>query len=680
VPSLKRHLRVAVADAPLGIVIVAAALVASGTITAAADLFTPWVTLPLAAVLAACGWWLIPRTQLPGRSETIAVAVALLAAAVWVGIQVNWPTEFLRPSRDPGIYTLTGIWLAEHGTPSIDVSRAVHLAAGDPLLDAVLGFDYEPDLAIHLQGGDSAPSIVGYGWWLAGLEGALRANIVMGGVALLAVFELGRRVLRSAVLALIPLVLLGASLPMINFARAPYTETAAVAFFAVAASVLVGAFRASSARGFLLAGVLAGTASMTRIDTALGLAAMMAAFALVGLGVAAPPTRIPLLRAFLLFAAGGAVFAGLGTADLLTNYARYVSDLGSQVALLWALLAGVSIFTLVLLGWRHRSITRGRGWISPWTPRVRRRWGLAISGIVIALMVFWVTRPFWMAYHQTSELGYQIHVAGLQAAAGVENDPTRSYDEYSLWWFAWYFGWPMLALVAVGLVLLFRRAVVGQDAGVLAFLSLSGGVALLYLNLISIAPDQVWAFRRVLPVITPAFLIAAAAVVGALWGARRRRWLARAGAVLAVAALLLGVRTSWNPSLFNDVEFGGQLSETTRLCALVDEYDIVVVSDVSSGLGLTLRVVCGADVLTLADGDPDERRESLAALVDEGLEPVVVTENPDGVAWNGQTPEATVVQPITRWDNRLFDSPRLSGTSERSTWVASVEADGALRP
>jgi len=662
----------------MGSAIVAAGFIAAATISASADLFVPWIVLPLGLILAVGGLLLMPRERVVARADVIGSAVALLFAIAWTLSQCFFPTEFLRPSRDPGIYTLTGIWLAQHGTPSIDVSRAVQLADGRSILDAALGFPYEADLSIHLQGGDAAPSIVAYGWWAAGLDGALRANVVMGGVALLAVYELGRRVLRGPLLALVPAALLGASMPMIYFARAPYTETAAVALFAAAASVLVIAFRKASARGFVLAGALAGVASMTRIDTALGLAAMMATFLLVGLGVADMPPRLPLMRAFLLFACTGALFAGLATVDLLVNYARYVSDLGSQVALLWALLIVTCVVTFAVLLSRHRHLAAGRNWIGAWSPRLRRGVAAAATAAVAAIMVFWVTRPFWLVYHQMSTASYRAHIEALQRAAGVAIDPSRSYDEYSVWWFAWYFGWPMVGLLTIGLMLLFRRAVLGRDAGLLAFLALTCAVALLYINLISIAADQMWAFRRVLPVITPGFLIAAVAVAGALYRVRRHRILARLAAVLSVVMLLVGVRVAWTLPLYDDVEFAGQRAETERICDLVKGRDLVVVSDVSNGLGLTVRVVCGIDVLTLDEASTTKRQASLASLAGEGLDVAVVTEQPDRVAWSREEPAASVVEPITRWDNRLFGPPELSGTTVRSTWVGVVGPDGAL--
>ncbi|MFT4028603.1 MAG: glycosyltransferase family 39 protein [Protaetiibacter sp.] len=663
---------------PLDAVIVAAAFLAAGTISAAGDLFTPWVVLPLGIGLSVAGLILHRRERDASRGHLVGALLAVAVAVVWTALQWPYPTEFLRPSRDPGIYTLTGIWLAQHSSPSIDVSQALSLVAGDPVLDAVLGFGYEQDLAIHLQGGDAAPSIVAYGWWAAGIDGALRANLVMGGVALLAVYELARRVLRSPLVALVPVVVLGASMPMIYFARASYTETAAVALFAAAAAVLLRAFGRGRVSDFALAGALAGVASMTRVDATLGFAAMIASFALAGIGSADPPGRAPLLRAFAVFAGAGSLFAGLGILDLLTNYGHYVSDLGAQMKQLWVLLGAVVLASATVVCWRARRMATGRRWTAEWTPRARRRWAMAVSALVVGVMLFWVSRPFWLAYHLTIGKGNLAHVADLQAAAGVTVDPTRSYDEYSLWWFAWYFGWPMLALVTIGLVVLVRRAVLARDAGLMAFLVLSCGVGVVYLNLIRISPDQLWAFRRLLPVITPGFLIAAAVVVAVLWAAPRRRVLARSGAVIAVLALLAGVRVAWTAPLYDDIEFAGQRAEIEAVCESVSGHELTVAADLTSGFALTIRVVCGVDVVTLADVGADERRQSLAALAERGVDAVVVTERPEALSWVGEIPEATVVQPITGWDNTLFGAPQVSGTADRSTWVAIPDSAGRL--
>src|SRR5690606_5706099 len=131
---------------------------------------------------------------------------------------------------------------------------------------------------------------------------------------------------------------------------------------------------------------------------------------------------------------------------LLVNYRRYVEDLGTLVGLLWGLVVAVTLATCVIDVVRSR---REGGRVQLLGDRTARTWWLAVSGVVVALMVFWLSRPAWFIYHSTTDAVYLNHVADLQSAAGVAIDPTRSYDEYSLWWFVWYFGWPLVVLATV---------------------------------------------------------------------------------------------------------------------------------------------------------------------------------------------------------------------------------------
>ena len=660
---------------PLAIVVIAAAIFTAGVVTAATHTFVPWVTIPVGAILAIGGLSLLRLPATATRSDVIVAAIVLVFAIVWVVAQLPYATEYLRPSRDPGIYTLTGIWLAQHGTPSIDVTSGLDRVEGIAGLTASLGpFSPEADGNIRLQGGDGAPTIVGLGYWAAGLPGALTANLVMGGVALLAVYALARRVLRSPVGALGVMAVLGVSLPFVYFSRAPYTEIATLGFFAAATASLMDAVRSGGRPQLLLGGALAGVACMTRIDTSLALAAMLAALAFV-MVMRLTDASVRRLGAFLIFAVPALTFAGVGTLDLLVNYRRYVGDLGTQVALLWVFLAVVTGACLVaVVAVRRRAAEPGR--ISR---RALMNWWFTISALCVALLAFWLIRPLWLHYRLTTSHPYQVLVSQLQAQEGLEVDPTRSYDEYSLWWFAWYFGPLMIALMSIGIVLLLRRALPGRDPGVWALLVPVLGVAALYLDLISISPDQPWAFRRVLPVVTPGLVIASVLVIERLWVMPRRRWMSRVAAVILIIMAGLGLRISWSAPLVTTTHLGGVKAETAELCAAVRGHDIVV-AEVSDNGAATLKMVCGVDVVGFSVDTADERTDALAKLVADGLDVVVVTESPDSLAWKTAPPPPTVIATFQRWTSSLLDAPEGIVTTTRSTWVAEVAADGTLLP
>ncbi|MFT4028604.1 MAG: hypothetical protein QM675_01910 [Protaetiibacter sp.] len=671
---VRRFVTTALVASPLAIVVIASGFFTAGVVTAAAHVFLPWVTIPLGVVLAAGGLFLLGPVA-SSRREVVAVPLVIAFAVAWVLVQLPYATEYLRPSRDPGIYTITGIWLAQHGTPSIDVGGALRMIEGVPGLTGDLGpFSPEGDGQVRLQGGDGAPTIVALGYWVAGTSGALTANLVMGGIGVLAVYELARRLLRSSLLALLATVVLGLSVPFVYFSRAPYTEIAALAFFAAATALLVDAVRSGGQARMVLAGVLAGVASATRIDAYLALAMMLAALALaMALRFTHPSVRT--IPAFLRFAVPGCGLAAIGVIDLLVNYGRYVNDLGTRFVLLVLLLVVVVLGCLVALTLVRRRAAEPAGL----TIHGGRRWWVGMSAACVVLVAFWLSRPLWIEYHMTTGYPYQVQVSQLQAQAGLPLDPTRSYDEYSLWWVVWYFGLPMLVLMTAGIVLLLRSAFLGHDPGVWILIVPVLGVAALYIDLISISPDQPWAFRRLLPVVTPGLVIAGFATIDRVLSSRRRRWLSRVAAVAAVLVVALGLRISWSAPLMGEIHLSGVRAETEQLCDAVRGHDLVV-ADVSDNGAATLKMVCGVEVAGFTVDEPKARAGALSALVARGLDVVVVVESPDSVPWQGAVPGPTVVATIERWNSSLLGAPETIDTTTRSTWVAEVAPDGSLSP
>ncbi len=97
----------------------------------------------------------------------------------------------------------------------------------------------------------------------------------------------------------------------------------------------------------------------------------------------------------------------------------------------------------------------------------------------------------------------------MQTSSGLPIDPSRSYDESSVSWLAMYHGWITVLLAGAGVALLAARIVRTRDPRVAMVVVTVAAASLLYLNKISIFPDQIWAMRRFLPIIIPGLLLAA---------------------------------------------------------------------------------------------------------------------------------------------------------------------------
>jgi hypothetical protein len=135
----------------------------------------------------------------------------------------------------------------------------------------------------------------------------------------------------------------------------------------------------------------------------------------------------------------------------------------------------------------------------------------------------------------------------VQVAEGVPPDGTRTYNEDTVVWLQWYLGPVALAAGLAGLGFAAARTVEGRwPAGQVGAAVLIGGMTALYAWNPRVAPDQIWAMRRFLPVTMPGLLMLGA--VALREGARRvraviGRWatgaLALAVAVGAAAAPVL---------------------------------------------------------------------------------------------------------------------------------------------
>jgi hypothetical protein len=198
---------------------------------------------------------------------------------------------------------------------------------------------------------------------------------------------------------------------------------------------------------------------------------------------------------------------------------------------------------------------------------------------------------------------------------------------------------------------------------------------MLYLNAVSVTPDQVWAFRRVLPIVTPTLLVAAA--LGLAMLARRgtvRRWSAAALVTLSAAATLL----PWG-QIFFVPEGGAQRSEISAICDQVHSTDATLIAAMGTGLppnyALTLRTICQVQTVTL-NGDAD-----LAGVAAANSGPVaVVTYDPALVDWVVEPQAPTVTTAVRLWDRHLLETPRTTSLTVRSAWVGELESTGKVSP
>lgn len=625
-----------------------------------------WVFAPVLALVLILGWRFLPQPVARTRSMRNGAVVAVGFAVLWLLIQAPFASQYFAAIRDPGIYLLSAAVIAHTGGSPIDIRGAHSLVEAVPgLIDALGAFGSANNVDIQLQGSTGVPAVIAIGYWIAGVQGAILVNLVIGAVCLIAVYGLARRLV-GPWWALLPVVLLSVAMPFVYLSRTTYTEIMATLIVVAAATWTLSAFSSRRTADFWLAGAIAGAAGLTRVDGALSYEGALLGAILIVVGVGRRETDLDLRRPLLAFAAGGSALLALGVFDLYFNEHRYVDDLGSIPKQLW--LAAV-ILTVVLvaavftrLGTSHFQLGRQARTIALWGA-----WLLA------ATFVFWISRPAWLVYHDTSAAPYQRAIAGLQAQDGLPLDPTRSYDEYSLAWFGWYFGWPFVAAAAVGLCLWVYWAVSRRSAAQTMILATAALVALLYLDSIKVTPDQIWAFRRVLPVITTTLVIAAALLVRWLW--QRGKWMRRvAGAT--IVACLVGVALPWG-HIFFTVEGSGQAAEIARICETTHGAKVVayVAQGAPPNYALTVRTVCDVQTVVIEDVSTFD----WVKLDEEAKGPVaVVAFRPELVPWVSIPEKPTAVTTMRMWTRHLLSTPRTTSLTVRSVYTGKLGSDGRV--
>jgi hypothetical protein len=325
----------------------------------------------------------------------------------------------------------------------------------------------------------------------------------------------------------------------------------------------------------------------------------------------------------------------------------------------------------VLASWLP--LARLRSWLS------ERRTGLGRAAVLSVLVgcAVMASRPLWWQGRFTAAAATLRAVASRQQSAGLTIDPTRSYDEMTVNWLGWYFGWPATVLAAAGLALLLWQAVRARNRTALALFATLGTVSLFYMNQINITPDQIWASRRLLPVTFPGTVIAAGFALYRL--SRRPRWRWPAGALALV--LVLGPILPWG-SLFSQTEFDGEFGAVQRACAVVDRGSAgdrdryVVLAGDPTGSGSwapTLTAVCHATVLTVPSATPQALAQVRANWGDRPV--TVLTFRAAAVRWaGGVQPAPQFSGRFTLWEQSLVHRPQTTAVVDATFWAGTLGA------
>jgi hypothetical protein len=617
--------------------------------------YRPGLVLALGLLLSAVLLWALP---LRPRDAVLWPRLLLLAGLVpWTAGNLRLFSQTTLVNRDPGLYSVTAQWLLSHTSPWMPLPTALPSTA----TAGSAGFQFV-DGAVAAQGAHLLPGLAAVGGLLAGDRGLLAANVVIGAVALLALYDLAQQLV-GARWALVPTAALSVSLPMLAFSRTLLTEPATLALVMAG---LAWSYRLARGerrwRAWVLTGTLLGAGALARID---GVLPLLLLLPLLGVLVGALPG--PAHRRLGAAAAAGLLVVALGLAEVRLNSPAYWSDLAAQRNVLVLVgIAGAGLAVAVALG-------LGRWWPRSQAALTGRPVAVALAGVIAAVCLLLVARPLWWTSRR--EPAYPL-IAGLQAREGLPVDTLRQYDELTVQWLAWYIGWPGVLLGMLGLVLLTGLAVRRRDPPSAAVVLVVAGQLMLYGTRASIVPDQVWASRRFLPVVLPGLLVAAAfALVQGHDLVRRRagRWSVPVAALVAAALLFPPLWTSL--PLLGARDLDRQLAETRAQCEVVDGRITGLLPDVRQRLTATVRAFCGVDSFGLTVSGRDALHVARVVAASRG-EPVVLLTS-DEQALPGLKQAVPIVDIVLqRWQERLSGPPTQVELVPRLTWAVVVRPDG----
>ena len=638
--------------------------------------FRPVLVVPAVVIALILTRHLVPESPQVSRAALAGAGGAVLMAMAWYMFQRGHTAEMIGLDRDPAQYTLSALYLMHHTTPDVALDPALPgLAAQVPgvLTDFLKG---NSGAVNHIQGSDLLPGLLAMFGWAFGTQGVFTGNVAIGAFGLLSVYALSRRIL-GPLWGLAPVLLLAVTMPLASFSRMPYTETVALIFFCGMMVALWVAVEKRQRWLYALSGAFAGATMIARIDGGLTMVAGLAALALLAVAPVSPGRRKEGRQALLLFAAGAAPAAALGWLDLRVHSPNYLGGLTAELEPVLLLMPVILLLGVGLSLLRGVTVPAAR-----WMADHRR--GLSITaGIVVGVgALVMVSRPWWLVnhfVHNRDGLDYEGSIAARQKAEGLAIDGTRSYDEYTINWLAWYLSWTVVVAALIGAIQIAVQFCRKRDPRLLAVWTVPVVVGLAYLNRISITPDQIWALRRLMPVVIPATAIAAVYAMRAVVMALPR--FRSVGVLVAVVLLVLPVRT-WG-KMYDSREGVGEYALVNNICSAAGDGLIVVAGayPIMGSVLPALQETCSDKVVSVLAATPAELAAVKAAWT--GSEPItVVAFFPDSVTWTTPIdPNKPLTKAVfTRWESVISRRPSILNLQQASAWMGTLQSSGEVTP
>ncbi len=600
-----------------------------------------------------------PKPDVPWWS-LIATLVVAAGFTVW---QLTENSQQIIVLRDPATYLQFAYWIAHQGTTHIPQSLAAFGGSSHPgMTFSSLGF-FQAGTMVVPQFMAGLPMMLARGVGAGGPRTAVARAPVIGGCAGLAFAGLGGR-LAGGRWAPAAALVLAVSLPQQYTSRTTFSETLAQVMLFGGLCMLADSFTLTSGRQSMtrpavtswrdgptpttalafFGGLAIGLTLLIRID---GASDLLPAIPFLGiLLVTRRPQAVP-------FGLGLGIGVAYGLADGFLLSRPYLDSLSGSLRPL-AMIA-LAVVALTGIGMALVNIRPFRRWIRRLLRSRPLRWlPEAAAALTVLVIIGFAVRPYFQTVRGETNPATVSYVAELQKLAGLAIDGHRQYAEDSLYWVIWYLGVPAVILATLGLALLVRRGLKSlltwQDSGAARIwalpLLITGWVVVSVLWRPGIIPDQPWASRRLVPMVLPGLILAAAWMAAWIKDRGHRLGASRvAGSIVAVCCVIallvpaavttFGVGTTRTASgssrpTANGLAFKrtgqGEYQAVRELCSAIGANASVVIVDSTTAdrFSQVVRGMCATPTTRIDDPTPGEVSTVVTGIEQAGRHPVLL--------------------------------------------------------
>lgn len=455
-----------------------------------------WTLAPIVAIF--CAWivYKFGRTDRPGssRERLICDLIVIFGVLVWGSYNIFFTSQHVLTNRDPAIYANAASWLSEKNDLKIVAPNTLKGVEGvSPGFDNT-GFSVDRDKGdvVYVQGQHLLPSLLGAIGKFVGVKNVLHFNILFGMTALLAIYCFARLFIRPYWAAVGAGVMAGA-MPMLYFSRDVYTEPLTATFIFGGLALIWIAQKNNRLALWALAGLVVGASVLTRIDSYLSLIGF-AAFLSVYAAFSKKPSLKRRLMNVLFFALPATVMCFLAWLDLVLLSKNYYIDTQSLITQ-----EIMALFAVICLGLVVNIVIFMRPDLLIWLDKKTIKWrakagALLVLFVGLALMV----RPI---------LTGVLDLIHWSSPASAQQQSMTAYTDITTSWVSWYIGPVLACLGLIGLAYALYKSMNNKNLILLCGLFVILGTSVVYFIKPSIWQDQIWASRRMLPVIMPGIAV-----------------------------------------------------------------------------------------------------------------------------------------------------------------------------